>query len=146
MAFLKTKKDYPVGGMVFNIEALNVEDARKAYHIIQRYAPHLAGADLTKDMGLMLLAGTANQLSPDDVQRLAVLFLPTTRVDFQDGEGDRPSRVQALKLCQEEVFCTAFERQLEWLDACIDLNFRSTLEKLRGAFQAEPAKAPEASA
>lgn len=82
--------------------------------------------------GAVMFAVITKNLSDSDVEDMAKLFGPCTSVDFGDGRVLTLNGRDAIA-AQNELFSGAIEDYYAWLDACIEVNFKGALEKLRGA-------------
>lgn len=132
-----------IGNKTFQIRVLPFGESRKVEGVIKR-AMGAFDPELGDSAGL-LLAGVAGQISDADMDRLVQVFGKATTVDFQDGNDERPSRVLILSDDKNlgEVFCGQLEDMYTWLDACVQLNFKGLIAKMKGAIIAVAAKAED---
>lgn len=122
-----------IGGKKYTIRPLDVAMGRKVYARVQRYLQLFATeAQVTLGVSAMLMAGMSDNIgSDDDIDWLCMTFGPSTTVDFGDGRVLPLSNVGA----QNELFMGSYEDQYEWLDACIEVNFKGIIEKLKGVLR-----------
>ena len=137
MGMLQTE-ERTIGGRVYTLRVLNVAQGRKVYSRIQRYLGAWTDAEANSGLGPLMSVAIMGGLGDDDIAFLAEVFGPTTTVDMGDG------RTLTLKDPKhvDELFAGAFEAQVEWLEACVDFNFRGVIEKMKGVLQ-KLAAAPE---
>lgn len=127
-----------IGGHVFKVKPLPLAKSREAFG---RLAQMLAAWD-SKDLEgcspflTMCLAGNVGE---KDLTYFANLFGPFTYVEMSAEE----TKVLKDNAAQETVFGLTgdFADQFEWLDMCVELNFRSSIEKLSGVAQKLNARA-----
>ena len=139
MSKLLATEDRVIDGKTFTISLLPLAAGRKVYARIQGHIGGLYAIDVS-DTGAtpLMVAGFAGRLSEEDIQFLCSQFAASTAVDFGDG------RVLPLKDdVQSELFMGAYELQFAWLEACIEVNFKGIIEKLKGAQRNSVAAAKE---
>ena len=140
MSKLLSPEDRIIDGKTFTISLLPLAIGRKVYARIQAHIGSLYSVDVSETGAThLMVAGFAGRLTEEDIQFLCTQFAPTTVVDFGDG------RVLPLKddAAQNELFMGAYEIQFDWLEACIEVNFRGVIEKLKGAQRNSVAAAKE---
>lgn len=128
--FLQTEQR-DINGRVFTVRVLTFAEARKVYSKIQRLL--VGNEEVIEDagVGLFMFAGLAGAISDEDMKLFIETFGPTTSVALD--------ATRTLDLGDEMkrnlVFGAHFEDMFEWLDFCVDVNFKVVMGKLRGARQ-----------
>lgn len=126
---LQTTASKEIGGRTFTVSRLPLGKAREAFGKLQRM---LAAwdQDALEGCSPFLVMCLAGNVDDKDLAYFAGLFGPHTRVEMS------PEETKILKdnAAQETVFGMTgdFADQFEWLDFCIELNFKSSIEKLAG--------------
>lgn len=127
-----------IGGREYLIRQLTVAETRKIMPIIQRLIPIIVDDEATQDLGAALTLVFANALSEEDLNKLIAAFMPTTQVVMTDG-GPAP-----LSASQDAVWQGQIEVMYEWVDTCIQYNFKSLLGKSKAAVKKAVARAEAA--
>ena len=132
-----------ISGHTYTIRKLPLASARKVFARLQRVLALYADRDMAAEgLSPIVCANLAGALSEADLQFYATEFGPSTTVQWED------DRVLMLKdpKHQEEAFADNFADQLDWIDACVQLNFAGVLAKIDGAQNSKPASAPREAA
>ena len=122
-----------ISGRTYTIRVLPLASARKLYHRVQALLAMSADENVQNSgAGAVMFAVLTKNITDADIDDMVQLFGPCTTVDFMDG------RVLSLGgrdgvAAQDELFAGAIEDFYAWLDACVEVNFKGALAKLRGA-------------
>jgi hypothetical protein len=130
---LLTTETRTISGKEYTIKVLPSGPARKALARVQKMITVSADAAGEMGLSLTLLAATVGQLPEEDLEFLIGVFAPTTHVNMGDSREAAPLGNPKI---QDELWCGGLEDMYAWLDACIEVNFKGILEKLRGALKA----------
>jgi hypothetical protein len=134
-------EDRIIGGRKFTIRVLPVIEGRKVYARVQKYLA-LYSTDLQKEtgMGPLMSVGLHSTLEESEVAFLVDAFAPVTQVELDAERTVMLGGKDGIKH-QNEIFTAAYEDMFEWLDACIEINFRGVIEKMKGVLQSRAAAA-----
>lgn len=136
-------EDRIIGGRKYTIRVLPVVDGRKVYARVQKYMA-LYSTDIQKEtgMGPLMSIGIHSGLEESEISFLVGVFAPVTTVEL-DAERTVMLGGKDSAKHQDELWAAAYEDMFEWLDACIEINFRGVIEKMKGALQSRVAAAPD---
>lgn len=126
-----------IAGRVYTARILSFSEARKVYSRLQRL---LAANEEILDeanVGLFMFLGVVGAMSEEDLHFYIDCFGPTTSVAL-DAMRSLPLNSDTNR---NVVFAGRFEEVFEWLDFCVDVNFRAARAKLNGARKALEARA-----
>jgi hypothetical protein len=132
-----------IGERDFDIKVLNLESSRKVWVFLQRWLAgaaaaaevnsELAEAGETVRMDILSVVGQMGALGEREFDEVVKAFAATTsfrgRVPMPDGTTREDMRFLKEAGALDVAFGGAFEEMLEWLSACIYLNFGRQLEK-----------------
>ncbi len=131
-----------IGGRNFEVRRLSLADARPVYIRLQQLLVIYADKSLVEGgASPMQIAGAGGHLTDDDMKVLIEKFGKVTRVELDAEHTITLSRTEDL----EKVFGSGgdFGLVFDWLDLCVDHNFRTAIEKLSGAAKGLSARAQE---
>ncbi len=147
-----------IAGKTFEITVLNMESARKAWVLVQRW---LVGAELAATLneelsgtehrtGVVEMVGQMGQLTDCELEDLTKLFAPKTRfrVSVTQADGAVREDIRALHEsgAMDQAFGGDISSFLDWLNYCVMLNFGKQIEKHVAALGASKKAADAAKA
>ncbi len=122
-----------IGGIEFSIYPLGAMTGRKVLTRLIR----MAGPAMGKDTSLAdLFAG----IKEEDIEYLCDIFAQVTMVTLS------PEKKPDLKAVFDNVFAGRYEVMVEWLKACLEVNFSSFFQNLGNALGKSVSKETEKSA
>jgi hypothetical protein len=144
MAQLKSETK-TIGENQYTVTVLPVQSGREAMIRLQRIMAGGIGAITTGSRSDIpaALAGVSERLTAGDLEWFCSTFGKATKVCTPPDETAPNGRtlILAESDAQTLVFAGNYLEMFKWLEFCIELNFGSLLEKIKGAL-ASPAPAP----
>lgn len=119
-----------IGGCIYKVRQLDaVEGSRMLARIHKAVLPALESIDSVDDVKVgKVLTDLAANVSIADLDYLRDTFARVTEVRLPDGR--EPILSDAIK--GEGHFAGAYDEMLEWLTFCLEVNFGTFFQKLRG--------------
>lgn len=140
MSLLRTETK-TINGNEYSVRVLPLRDARLVYARIQRILSVFGEDAITEsDMSPFMLAGMSGAITAEDLEFYTDKFGPLTNVTLEDGRVitltvTKGPKGERLETNLEEVFAGQMDVMLEWLDFCVQVNFKSIIEKLAAALK-----------
>jgi len=122
-------KNFEIGGRNFQIGMLSYADSKRAFQHVCKLMPADESLPGELGMGLFMYASTFGGIPDEELDFFIKLFGPITMMAV--------SPTNAIPLSSEAnreiAFKGRFEEMFEWLDAALQTNFASVIEKLNAA-------------
>jgi hypothetical protein len=131
-----------IGGLTFKVRPLPVIHGREAMvRLTRTFGPALGELveGGVRNGAARAIGSLADRLDSKDLAWLCERFGECSSCAFPDG------REMPIAGNHDEVFAAAYDTMFEWLEFCLEVNFRGFLEKLQRAVEAAKTEKAQAS-
>lgn len=138
--------EIPLGAMTVTVTVLPVEPARRAWVALQPWLMGIfAAGEMNKqgegaEVGIVGMVGQLGNLTVASLDTLCEVFAKVSSYRELDSNGSERVRFFHEKGVMDAVFTGEFDLMLEWIEACVYLNFSKQIEKHVGALTARNAR------